>query len=284
MQGLGCKIVSMDSNKVQKAKNTADRHISKAANHPALIYTARAGFVVSGLLNMMIGWIALKIALGSGGGEVSNSGALQQIASTPGGKILLWVMTIGLAALGLWRLTEIFLANELKYRLKGLGLGVVFLAIAVTTFKFASGGSSSDTQKTTSVTAKVLEMPGGVALISLAGVVLLIVGGYSIYKGASKRFKKYLEAGAESGNVGTAIITAGVIGYIARGLAFLVLGVLVIWAAVSHDPQKASGMDGALRTIGDQPFGVVLLGLTALGFVLYGLYSIARAKYTNEIE
>lgn len=50
---------------------------------------AGVGFVVSGILHIMIGWIAFRIATGSGGGEASNSGAMAQIAATPGGQILL---------------------------------------------------------------------------------------------------------------------------------------------------------------------------------------------------
>ena len=109
------------------------------------------------------------------------------------------------------------------------------------------------------------------------------MGVYGIIKGSTRKFVEDLESGAEKGKVGSGIILAGIIGYVARGVAFLVLGGLVGWAAVSSDPEKASGMDAALRTIGQQPFGAVLLSLVALGFMLYGIYSIARAKYTSEI-
>lgn len=270
-------------NHVQHAKNTADRHASKAANHPALIFLARAGFVVSGILHIMIGWIAFKVATGSGGGEASNSGAMAEIASSPGGQILLWIMTVGLAALGIWRLTTIFVASEAKEKAKGGVLGVVFLSLAFSTATFAMGGSKSDGDQASGVTAKVLEMPGGKILIVVAGLVVVGVGLYGIYKGISKKFKEELEAGAGAGKVGSAIIVAGVAGNTARGIAFCVLGGMIGWSALTADPGKAGGLDVALRTIGEQPFGKILLIAMAIGFALYGLYSIARAKYTNEI-
>ncbi|MDO4916466.1 MAG: DUF1206 domain-containing protein [Rothia sp. (in: high G+C Gram-positive bacteria)] len=273
----------MSHNKTQQLKSSAHQQAHKASRHPALIYMARAGFVVSGLLHIMIGWIALKIALGTGGGEASNSGALSQIAHTPGGQILLWVMAIALLGLGLWRLLEIFVASEAKDKAKSGAVGVVFMSLVFTTFTFARGGSSSDGQKTTSITAQVLQWPGGKTLIVIAGLVVIGVGIYGVVKGATRKFTKDLEAGAGAGQVGSAITVAGTAGYIARGIAFLVLGSLIIWGALTSDPQKASGLDSALRTIGEQPFGVVLLVLTAIGFALYGIYSMARAKYTNEI-
>lgn len=273
----------MNRSDVSNVANKAGQHAHKASRHPALIYMARAGFVVSGILHILIGYIAVKVATGSGGGEASNSGAMAEIASNPGGKFLLWSMVIGLAALGLWRLTTIVVASETKDKAKGAALGVMYLALAFTTSKFAMGGSSSDGDKATDFTAKALEMPGGRIAVIIVGVVVIGVGIYGIYKGATKKFKEDLEHGAGSGNVGSAITGAGMAGYIARGVAFLVLGGLIAFAAIDYDPEKAAGMDAALRTIGEQPFGSVLLILTAIGFALYGLYSMARAKYTNEI-
>ena len=49
--------------------------------------------------------------------------------------------------------------------------------------------------------------------------------------------------------------------------------------SVSADPAKASGLDGALKTLGAAPFGKALLILAALGFAAYGLYSFARSRY-----
>lgn len=272
----------MQSNTGLHLKNSADRHARQAADHPALTWAARIGFVVTGLLHIMIGWIALKVATGSGGGEASNSGAMAQIASTPGGQALLWIMTVGLVGLGLWHLCGLFVSEETKDKAKNVILGIVYLSLSISTFKFASGGSSSDGQKATSVTAKVMQMPGGVILLAIAGLIIIGVGAYNVYAGVTKRFEEKLRAGSTGGKVGSAIILSGMAGYIARGLAFAVLGIMVIWAGFSTDPQKASGLDSALRTIGQQPFGAVLLIVVALGFVLYGVFSIARAKYTSE--
>ena len=89
------------------------------------------------------------------------------------------------------------------------------------------------------------------------------------------------EAGASTGEVGSAIIVAGMVGYIARGIAFAVLGVLIVWAGWANDPEEAGGLDAALRTLGEQPAGSVLLILVGVGLALYGVYSLARARYVR---
>lgn len=260
----------------------AEDAAQKAHEHPWLKNLARGGYVVTGLLHILIGFLAMRIALGNGGGEASNSGAIAQIAQAPGGQIALWVATAGLVALGIWRLLQVVVGPEMKDRGKGAGLGVVYLSLALTAGRFAAGGSSSDGDTATSVTAKMLQQPAGVALVVLAGVIVLGVGLYSIYKGATKKFKEEIEHHATSGSVGTGIVAAGMVGYIGRGAAFSVLGGLIVAAALSHDPEKAAGLDAALHYIGQQPAGMVLLVLVGVGLAMYGVFCIARAKYINE--
>ena len=52
---------------IQEIKSQANKYVSQATRHPAFLIMARMGFVVSGLLHIMIGWIALRVATGSGG-------------------------------------------------------------------------------------------------------------------------------------------------------------------------------------------------------------------------
>ncbi|MDY3127764.1 MAG: DUF1206 domain-containing protein [Corynebacterium sp.] len=58
-------------------------------------------------------------------------------------------------------------------------------------------------------------------------------------------------------------------------------GVLLNLAGWNSNPEQAGGLDEALRTLGEQPFGQVLLGIVALGFALYGVYSFGRARYAK---
>lgn len=262
---------------MNRAGHSVDRAARKTADHPVVVLLARVGFVVLGVLHILIGWICLRIATGSGTEEASNSGALQTIAQAPGGRVMLWVAAVALVALGLWRLSQIFSGEGLKDRAKGGVMAVVYLSLAWTTATFARGGSSSDGETASDVTATVLAQPAGMVLVILAGLIVLGVGVFNIYRGLSRSFREELVAGGRQ--LSPAVVGAGVAGYTARGIAFAILGVLVMWGAWTHDPEKASGLDQALRTLGEQPAGAFALIVVGVGLALYGVYSIARARY-----
>ncbi|MBD7997288.1 DUF1206 domain-containing protein [Oerskovia sp. Sa2CUA8] len=245
---------------------------------------ARTGYAVSGLLHIMIGIIAIRIATGSGGGQASETGALQEIAGTTGGEFVLWFAVVAFVALGLWQILEAIagtsgnVKDRKAYRAKSAGKAVVYLALAVLTFKVVSGSGSGGQQD--SLTASLLANGAGRVLVGAVGVGIVVAGAYHVVKGWKKRFLQDLEGNA-GGQVGHAVVVLGKVGYIAKGIALGVLGALVVAAAVTADPAKASGLDAALRTIGEQPFGAFLLAATGIGFAAYGVYSFARARYAR---
>lgn len=152
------------------------------------------------------------------------------------------------------------------------------MVLGLTTARFASGGGGSDSATASGATAGLLGSGVGKMALVVAGIAILAVGGYHVYKGATTKFVEDLER-TGSGEVGRAMIITGRVGYVAKGIALAILGGLVIAAVVTADPEKAGGLDAALRAVGEQPFGQVLLVLTGAGIALYGLYSIGRARY-----
>ncbi|AVZ39112.1 MULTISPECIES: DUF1206 domain-containing protein [unclassified Dietzia] len=252
-----------------------------AVDHPALEWLARAGFVMNGILHLLVGWIAIRIATGSGGEEASHSGALAEIASAPGGQALLWAGAVGFLALGLWQVVEMILGSEeASDRAKAGAKAAVYLALGVTTARFASGGSDSDSETASGTTAGLLGSGAGKVALVVAGLVIIGVGAHHVYTGVTKKFVEELER-TGGGTVGRAIVVSGQLGYIAKGAALVILGGLVIAAVATADPEKAGGLDAALRTVGAQPFGQILLITTGVGIALYGVYSIARARYSR---
>lgn len=267
--------------------STAKSAAHDAKNSRAVHVLARAGFAASGIVHILIGVIAISIALGGAGGqEADQSGALAQLAAAPGGVFLLWAVTIGLAALGLWHLLSAVLdrsADSGKDRavhiVKNGAKGLVYLALAVTAGTFAAGGSSSSSGSTTSLTAGLLSTPGGVFLVVAIGIVLIAIAGYLVVKGVTRRFERDLSM--PGGTAGRGVRILGTVGYIARGVAMAGVGVLFLFAAATNDPEKSSGLDGALRTIADLPAGKILLVLVGAGWIAYGVYAFFRARYTR---
>jgi Domain of Unknown Function (DUF1206). len=278
----------------------AHRNAAAAArtfeNSTPLRIAARLGYVVNGFIHVVIGVIAIAVGLGNhgaggsgsgggGGGEADQSGALGSLAAVPGGAVLLWVSVVGLAALGLWQLLRAFLiqapdpTRRWGRRISDFGKAAAYLALAFTAFSFARGGTANSASSSRQASAQLLATAGGSVILAVIGVAVVIIGAYFVYKGARRRFLDDLSA--PSGMIGSGITVLGVVGYIAKGLVLMVVGVLVVVAVITHDPQDSSGIDGALKALASVSFGpVILLGL-GIGLIVFGLYCAARARYAR---
>ncbi|MBD5787967.1 DUF1206 domain-containing protein [Cellulosimicrobium terreum] len=242
---------------------------------------ARAGYAVSGLLHLLVGFLAVQVATGSASSsEADQSGALSKVAETPGGVAVLWFAVVAFAALAVWQvLVAASGAVETSDRLKSAGKAVLYAALGVLALQYATGSGSGSGQEE-SFTATLMANPGGQLLVGAVGVGIIASGVYHVVKGWRKKFLEDLRSNAR-GQLGNAVVVLGRVGYIAKGIALGVLGALFVTAALQADPEKAGGLDDAFGTIASQPFGVVLLVAVGVGFAAYGLYSFARARYAR---
>lgn len=243
---------------------------------------ARAGHFVSGLLHILIGYIAIRLAFGESG-NADQSGALAELGSKPGGSIALWIAVVAFVALALWRVMEAIVGKKSDQdegsaldRLKAASLAVVYFAFAWSTYGFASGAGKSSGQQNAGMTARLMENGFGKLVLVVVGLVIIGVGGYHVYKGVSKNFLDDLE-----GQRSKAVEYLGIAGYAAKGAALIGTGALVIVAVFTSDPSKATGIDGAVKTLGEQPFGQILLVLAGVGIALYGVYAFVLARYAR---
>ena len=251
---------------------------AQAGDHPALETAARLGYAVNGIVHLLIAWLALQVAWFAGGGSADQSGAMQTLTGNDVGRVILWIAVLGFLGLGLWQVTEAIVGRgETSDRVKAAAKAVVYLFLAFSCFSYArNGGGSSSSQQSVDFTASLMDKPFGRILVGAVGVLVFGVGAYHVYKGARKKFLGDLRE-----HPGQWVVRAGMFGYIARGVAFALVGVLFVLAAVHTQPGEATGLDGALRTLRDAPFGQVLLTLVALGFASFAVYLFARAKYAR---
>jgi hypothetical protein len=251
-----------------------------AEDNPIIQALARAGNVAVGVVHILIGGIAVSLAFGARG-QADQSGAFHSLVQTPGGIIVLWIVIIGLLALGLWQVIETILApgadpkRRWATRVKEAAKGLVYFALAVVGIGIAMGGSANSTSSGTSTSAKILSAPGGVFLLILIGLAILGTGVGYVVRGARKSFARDIKT--PPGAAGKATITLGVVGYIAKGIALGIVGVLFLVAGATYDPAKASGLDEAFLTLRGLPFGPVILFLVAAGLIAYGVYYCVRA-------
>ncbi|MEO8556946.1 MAG: DUF1206 domain-containing protein, partial [Actinomycetota bacterium] len=209
-------------------------------------------------------------------------GADELVPPDPAGRWALWVAVAGFLALGLWQLASALAvrtrgqSSRWGEKAKGISKAVLYLVLAWTCLSFAKGQPSSSKTQNSDFTATLLRHAGGRALVAVIGLAIIGVGGYHVVKGWTKKFLQDL-----SEHPGILATRAGVVGYIAKGVALVVVGVLFVAAALQNSASKATGLDGALRSMRQQAFGSWLLTVVALGIGAYGLYSFARARYAR---
>jgi hypothetical protein len=250
-------------------------------------HAVRIGLVSYGVVHLIIAWLALRLAFGDGGGSASSQGALQQVARTGVGQASLYVAAIGFVALVVWQTLEAVWghrdedgATRVRKRVTSAAKVVLYVSLAYSCLRTATGSSSSG-GGTDGMTAQVMALPGGPLLVGAVGVGVLVVAGFLVHRGLSESFRSKLDSDGQTGKDGRAYVLFGKIGYVAKAVALSVIGALFLYAAATHDPDKSAGLDQALHTVLEQPFGAPLLVLVALGFACYGLFAFAWARHLD---
>ncbi|MGW5848826.1 DUF1206 domain-containing protein [Streptomyces sp. NPDC055254] len=248
---------------------------------------ARCGLVARGVLYVLVGVLAVRVAFGDTGQEADRQGALQELARHPVGAVLIWAVGIGLVCMMLWRLSEALFGaagpdgDKATKRLASAGRAVFYAVAAFSVLSFAagSGGSQSGDQQSRDVTSKVLDLPAGQWLVGLAGAAIAIAGVVIAVSAARRKFRRKLAMGGASEGWRKTVDFLGVAGGVARGAVFAAAGGFFFYAAVQYDPGKARGVDDTLRAFAETPAGPWLLVVVAVGLVLFGLFSWCLARW-----
>lgn len=258
----------------------------QAGDSASLEMVARAGLIAYGVVHLLVGWLAVQIAWSASDSKSADtSGALKTLADQPFGKVLLWLVAVGLVALALWQASEALWgyhnregAKRVRKQVTSGAVAVIYAALAVSAALVALGSGSSSSQSQKQATAGVLAWPGGRVIVVVAGLIVIGVGVAHVIKGVRKSFAEEIDTSSMSPAARNSVAQLGQIGYIAKGVALGLVGGLLSYASLTFDRQK-QGLDGALQTILAQPFGKFLLTAAALGFVAFGVFVILQARY-----
>ena len=270
-------------NAVSRGADSVGDAVDDAKDSRTVRVVARAGFVALGLIHLLIGIIALGIALGASG-QADQSGAVSQMAATPGGIVLLWAGLIACGVLALYMASDAVMgwsggsSKPWMNRLKAAGQAIVFVVAAVTFGSFALNRPSSSSEKSRTTSADLMSSTPGTVLLVIIGVALLAAAGTYVFMGITRKYEKNLR-GKPSGALGDAFTILGVVGYCAKGVALGAVGLLILIATAAHDPSQQGGLDSALKAFLKQPFGGWVLGFVSLGLMAYGIYSLFRSRY-----
>ena len=271
---------------------TAHDTARRAGESDALEHLARVGLIAYGVVHLLVAWLAIQLAWFGGNGESADqSGAMATLAESPIGKPLLWIVAVGLIALAVWQAAEVLRwrsgwtasgkqrTKALRKSGNALVKAVIYVALAVLAIRFATGNGQSSSSSQQETTAGVFGWPGGQFLVGAAGLILIGVGAWHVRKGLNKHFLKQIDTSGASPSAVRLVTRLGQVGFPGKGVALAGVGVLLIWAAVTFDPAKARGLDGALHGVLELPFGRILLTLVAVGIAAFGAFCFVRARY-----
>ncbi|SBN62050.1 DUF1206 domain-containing protein [Curtobacterium sp. L3-7] len=283
------------SDTAEHAARETGRQARRAADSRWFELLARGGFVGSGVVHLLIGYLAILLGIGdaaagsgsqgSQSGETDQSGALAQLAAVPGGVVLLWIVAVGTAALCLRLVLEAVIGGRTDTtrawlnRAKNIGKAVVYGVIGYSAGSYALGAGKSSSGSTKSAAAQALATPGGVFLLLLVAAIAIAIGIGLVVIGIRRSYRKQLVTPPKS--VERPLTVVAVVGYVAKGVAVVIVGVLVAVAAFRSDPDQATGLDGAFDALHRMPGGVFVLIAIGIGFLAFGVYSFFRAKYAK---
>jgi hypothetical protein len=266
----------------------AKQQARDAARSPWTQGLARWGLVSKGVLYALVGLIAADVSIGGGERLRDRGGALSTLADTWLGKLLVGAVAAGLLGYALWRFAEALLGRPLEahekegwlkragYVARGLWYLLLF-GIAVSAL--AGSDEPRGSPREDRFTARILEWPAGRWLVTAVGLAIVGVGAFNLWRALGARFRKNLKLRKLTQLEDRLFTAAGVVGHLARGVVFGLIGLFLVRAAYHYDPKEAIGLDGALAQVLLQDYGDTLLGFVAAGLLAYGFYCFVEARY-----
>ena len=262
---------------------SVERAARTANNSPATDRLARAGLISRGVVWLVVGLLAVKLAMG-GGATANRKGAMAAIKEQPFGKALLVLVALGFAAHAIYRALEAGVGHQdesddrkrLFKRVASGARAALYASFAITTLAFLAG-SSKGGDNAKGPTAKALALPGGQVLVALVGAGVVVAGVVFIVRAFKGDFEDKLRP--VPGTWGRCVKALSKAGPTGRGLVYALVGGFLVQAALTFDAKKAKGLDEALKSLSHQPLGDVLLAVMALGMVAFALWSFCEAAY-----
>ena len=254
----------------------------EAAESEGMTWVARAGLAAHGGVYVLLGLVALLVAIGVERRRVDQRGVFNELVSHSWGWLLLLLLTLGCAAYTVWLLARAAYgtagSGEQRFgRLQAAlgGAGYALLTVSAASVLLGSRSSQGETQE--ALSARVMAVPGGVLLVGLAGLFVLALGAFMVSQGFTARFMQdFRPVPAVLERV---IRLLGRVGSLGRGLVIGLAGLLVLAAAWTFDPEKAKGIDLAFRTVLQESYGRPLAVAAAAALLAFGLYGLAEAVY-----
>lgn len=254
----------------------------------AISVIARAGYVAKGFVYFLVGLLTLQATIGMGGQTTGTTQALQEIIYRPFGSVLLVGIILGLLAHAIWRMIQGILDPEDRddtffvrlFRVIDFCVGCLYISLSYAAWQILQGLNAQSSNESTEIwIGRILELPFGKWLVILIAVAILIGGLYQFYSAAIASFDYSFDTKNMKPIEKIILSVLGRIGIFSWGIVYCMVAYMLYRAAVTYDADQAGGLSEALNALRQQPYGVWILGLTASGLIIYGIYLLVLSYY-----
>jgi hypothetical protein len=278
------------SNTAKQAGKAAVHQAQHAATNPWVERLERFGFVIRGLIYVIIGVLALQLAAGAGGATATPTSAIALIGRQPAGKLLLVLVVVGLAGYSLWGFVRAILdplgrgtkpkglIDRAGFLFSGISYGLLTIPAILTLLDKPSTSSAASTG---GVPASLMSGPTGKLVVVVFGLIWIAMGAGQLMTAYVAHFTRDLKTNTMSAQEVKVATWMGRLGFAARGVVFGLIGVIILQTAFAIGAKQAKGFDGALVALLHAPYGETLLGAVAIGLILFGAYSALCAKWNK---
>lgn len=268
--------------------NRAEGGAKRAASSPRLEFLIRAGYVARGVLYALMGLLALMLSMQRGGKATDPSGSVVTLSGFPFGKFVLLAIAISLAAYSLWGFVRAIFdplnrgkdAGGIVDRLGFVWSGICYAALALFAAQlFAGTGAAASRDSTQTTITRILAYPAGQWAAAAIGALAIVIGLYQFVVAYKADFKKDLKLQEMSPAEVDTVVLLGRLGFIGRGVVFTLVGWFIFQGGLHRDPNRVHGYSGAFLFLLAQPYGHLLVGAVAIGFIALGFHSFASARW-----
>jgi hypothetical protein len=256
---------------------------------PWVARAVRVGYIAKGLIYLLIGALALRLAAGVKGGRLTDpGGALLILMRQPFGQIVVAILGIAILVYSGWQ----FVAAIWDTRRKGRGWkgwmgraltmikGAAYGTVGWQALRLVVGMRATSTSPSV-VAADVMTVPLGNIFLFLVGTGVAVYGFFELRDAVFSRFGDDFDEYRFRRETGSWAVAIGSFGNAARAVLLITIGAALITSAVQREPHEAGGVAHAMATLFSQPYGILVAGAVAAGLTCYGLFQLMHARYAR---
>jgi hypothetical protein len=252
-----------------------------------LEHLARLGYASKAIIYAIVGVLAILTVVNRGGRITDTSGALRVVLRQPFGRAMLIVLAIGLCGYAVWRLLDAMsdpdhhgtTARGLVIRIGNAIRGGIYGVLGIEAIRLLRGLRGSNGDEAEMWTARILEFPFGAAAIGIAGAIVAVYGASELIASIHGKHDPKVDWFSIRADLRPALHSISRFGVGVRGCLIATLGVFLVRAALTHDPNQAAGARESILRLGGLGDGRWFLGLIAAGLLAYAVDQAVHARH-----